>query len=182
MGFASLYPSYASILRRVLLAHTVDQLIFPIRKTAEPDRGRIGAAVIHVAVELPGEAHAAMDLDVVLGAMLERLRRADAGGSGGLRQFRRVGRERPGAVIAIRARQRRRDIHVGEDVLDRLERADGPAKRNTIERIVSAHLQRAIGTADLFEGEQHRGAVEHLRENAPAVTGRTQRLGLDALE
>src|ERR1700733_11748886 len=87
--------------RRVPLAHPVDQRVFPIGKTAEAQGGRVGAAIIHVAVELPGETHAAMDLDVVLSAMLERLRRADAGRGGRLRQFRGFGRERPGAVIAI---------------------------------------------------------------------------------
>ena len=70
------------LLRRVLLAHLVDQGVFPIRQAAKRQRGGVGAAVVHVAVELPGEAHAAMDLDVVLGAVLKRLRRADARGSG----------------------------------------------------------------------------------------------------
>src|ERR1700759_4070878 len=50
-----------SILRRVLLAHTLDQLVLPIRLAAEPERKRIGAAVVHVAVELPGKAHATVD-------------------------------------------------------------------------------------------------------------------------
>src|SRR5215510_2978580 len=79
-------------LRRILLAHAVDQRVLPIGLAAEPQRERIGTAIIHVAVELPGETHAAMDLDVVLGAMLERLRRADARGGGGFRQFRCIGR------------------------------------------------------------------------------------------
>src|ERR1700687_3406221 len=98
----------------IALAHPVDQRVFPIRKAAERQCHRVGAAVIQVAVEFPGKTHPPMHLDVVLGAMLECLRRADARGSRGLRQFRGVGRERPGAVIAIRTRQRRRDIHVGE--------------------------------------------------------------------
>src|SRR3954454_12615554 len=80
------------LLRRVLLAHAVDQLVFPIGQAAERQRGGVGAAVVHVAVELPGEAHAAMNLDVVLGAVLDRLRRADAGGSRRFRQFGGVGR------------------------------------------------------------------------------------------
>src|SRR5215472_5831828 len=87
-------------LRRVLLAHAVDQRVLPIGLAAKPERERVGTAVIHVTVELPGETHAAMDLDIVLGAMLERLRRADPRGSGGFRQFTGIGRERPGAVIA----------------------------------------------------------------------------------
>src|SRR5580693_158833 len=98
-GYASLTrPTVLVPSRRVLLPHAVDQRVFPIGLAAEPKRERIGAAVVHVAVELPGEAHAAMDLDVVLGTVLERLRCADARGGRGFRQFRGVGRERPGAV------------------------------------------------------------------------------------
>src|SRR6266481_7853403 len=131
-------------LRRIPLAHAVDQRIFPIRETAERQRRRVRTPVIHVAVEFPGKTHAAMDLDVVLGAMLERLRRADARGGRGLRQFRCVGRERPGAVVAIRTRQRCRDIHVGEHMFYGLERADRPAEGDAIERVVAAHFQRAV--------------------------------------
>ena len=123
-----------------------------------------------------------MHLDVVLGAMLERLRRADPCGGGGFRQFRRVGRERPGAVVAIRPRQRRRDIHVGQHMLHRLERADRPAEGDAVERVVAAHFQRAVGAADLFERHQNRGAVEHLGKNAPAFAGSAERLGLAILE
>src|SRR5215204_6749314 len=150
-------PPYDPTLSRVLLAHAVDQLIFPIGQAAERQRGGVGAAVVHVAVELPGKTHAAMNLDVVLGAMLERLRRADARSRCRFRQFRGVGRERPGAVIAIRARQRRRNIHVGEEVLHRLERADRSAEGDTVERIVAAHFERAIGAADLLEREENCG-------------------------
>src|ERR1700694_3428547 len=101
-------------LSRIPLPHAVDQRVFPIGQTAERQRHRVRAPIIHVAIEFPGKTHAAMDLDVVLGAMLERLRRADPRRGGGLRQFRGVGGERPGAVVTIRTRQRRRDVHVGE--------------------------------------------------------------------
>ena len=73
------HPTISS-LGRIPLAHAVDQRVFPIREAAETERDRVGAAVVHVAIELPGETHAAMDLDVVLGTMLERLRRAYARG------------------------------------------------------------------------------------------------------
>src|SRR5213595_879528 len=99
------------ILRRISFAHAVDQRVFPIREAAERQRRRVGTPIVQVAVEFPCKTHAAMDLDVVLGTMLECLRRADARRSRSLRQFRCVGRERPGAVVTIRARQRRRDIH-----------------------------------------------------------------------
>src|SRR5262249_13578662 len=50
---------------RVLLAHAVDQRVFPIGERAKHHCRGVGAAVVHVAVELPGESHAAMNLDVV---------------------------------------------------------------------------------------------------------------------
>src|SRR5882757_6254991 len=71
--------------RRIAFAHAVDQRVFPIRQAAERQRCRVGAPVVHVAVELPRKTHAAMHLDVVLGAVLERLRCADPCGSGGFR-------------------------------------------------------------------------------------------------
>jgi len=63
-------------------------------------------------------------------------------------------------------------------MLHRLERADRPAERDAVERVVATHFKRAVGAADLLEGHQHRGAVEHLRQNAPALIGRAERLGL----
>ncbi len=63
-------------------------------------------------------------------------------------------------------------------MLDRLERADRPAEGDAIERVIAAHLQRAVGAADLLEGHQHRRVVEHLRQDAPAFIGRAERLGL----
>src|SRR5437868_11984684 len=96
VGYASLTHPTAVASRRVLLAHAVDQRVFPIGERAERHRGGIGATVVHVAVELPGESHAAVNLDVVLGAVLERLRRADTRGGGSFRQFAGIGRKRPG--------------------------------------------------------------------------------------
>src|SRR4051812_22873124 len=55
--------------RRVPLPHPVDQRVFPIRQAAQSQRQRVGAAIVHVAVELPGESHAAMHLDVIFRAM-----------------------------------------------------------------------------------------------------------------
>src|SRR6266403_4027815 len=174
----SRFARTGNTLRRIPLSHSVDQRVFPIREAAERQRRRVGAPVIHVAVEFPGETHAAVHLDVVLGTMLERLGRADARGSRGLRQFRRIGRERPGAVVTIRTRQRRRYIHVSEHMFYRLERANRPAEGDAIERVVAAHFQCAIRATDLLECHQHRGAVEYLQNNAPAFIDATERLGL----
>src|SRR5690349_24046423 len=109
------------MLRRIPLAHAIDQRVLPIGETAERQGRRVGAAVIQMTVEFPGETHAAMDLDVVLGAVLERLRCADPRGGSGFRQFRGIGRERPGAVVTIGSSQGRGDVHVGQHMLHRLE-------------------------------------------------------------
>ena len=69
-----------------------------------------------------------MGLDVLLRRVVEGLRRGDARRRGGERQLARAGRQRPGAVIGVGARQLVADIHVGELVLDRLERGDGAAE------------------------------------------------------
>ena len=57
----------------VLGAQPVDQFVFPFIQAAEADGQEVGAAVEEVAVHGPGKAHAAMHLDIVLGAMLESL-------------------------------------------------------------------------------------------------------------
>src|SRR5947209_8803273 len=130
-GFCCSQHPAPSSSRRIPLAHALNQRIFPIRHGAEHKRGGVGATVIQVAIELPGEPHAAVDLDVVLGAMLERLACTDARRGGCFRQFRSVGRQRPGPVITIRSSQSRRDVHIREHVLHGLERTDRPAKGPT---------------------------------------------------
>src|SRR5947209_2652851 len=72
-------------LRRVTFAHAIDQRILPIGQAAKRQRRRIGAPVVKVAIEFPGETHAAMHLDVVLRAMLKCLGGADARGRRGFR-------------------------------------------------------------------------------------------------
>src|SRR3954452_2903548 len=78
---------------RVALAHAVDQRVFPVRQAAERQCQCIGTAVVEMTVELPGKTHAAVNLDVVLGAVLESLGGADPRRRGGFRQFRGIGRK-----------------------------------------------------------------------------------------
>ena len=130
-----------------------------------------------MAVKLPGEAHAAMHLDVVLGAELEGLGGADAGRGGGLGQFGVVRRQRPGGPVGVGAGERAGHVHVGEHVLDRLERADLAPEGEALQGVVACHFQRPVGAAELLEGGQHRCAVQHVRDDAVPFTGRAERFG-----
>src|SRR5262245_22561479 len=68
--------------RRVLAAQALDKEVLPGRKRPQRQGQEVRAAIIEVAVERPGEAHPAVDLDVVPGAVLEGLGRRDPGGGG----------------------------------------------------------------------------------------------------
>ena len=63
-----------------------------------------------------------------------------------------------------------------------LERSDRTAKGHTVKRVVTAHFQRAIRTAHLFERHQHCGKIEHAGENAPPFGGCAQRFCLGAVK
>ena len=75
-----------------------------------------------------------------------------------------------------------RHVHVGELVLDRLERGDLPAEGEAAERVLARHVERGLRAADLLEGHQHRRAVEQALHQRPALAGRAERLGRRAVE
>src|SRR5215510_12666365 len=50
-----------------------DEQILPAPDAAQHEAGELGAPVVEMAIELPGEAHAAVDLDVLLGRLVVRL-------------------------------------------------------------------------------------------------------------
>src|SRR5258708_940510 len=64
-------PRPRELLRRIPLAHAVDQRVFPVRETAERQRHRVRTPIIHVAVKLPRTTHAAIDRAVDLGPSLQ---------------------------------------------------------------------------------------------------------------
>ena len=66
----------------------------------------------------------------------------DADGKRGV--VRTVG-QRPHRVVGGGAGVLEVDQHVGQLVLDRLERADRPAERHALQRIVARHFERAVG-------------------------------------
>src|ERR1700675_187409 len=61
--------------------------VLPIGRGADRGREQLGAAIIEVAIRLPGEPHAAVSLDVLLGGEMERVGRGHARGRGGDRQL-----------------------------------------------------------------------------------------------
>ena len=128
---------------------------------------------MEVAVDLPGEPHAAVGLDVLLGREVVGGAGGDSRRSGRLRQLGRVGRQRPGAVIGVGAGELGLHIHVGQLVLDRLVAGDDPAEGVALQCVGPRHLQAAVRPSHLLEGEQHRGPVkdggQHLRPLARAA-------------
>ena len=134
-----------------------DQAVFPAPDRAQRQAQLPRPAVIEMAVEFPGEAHAAMDLDVFLGGEMKglaarypRRRRRHA-------QFRRIGVERPGAVIGVRAGQFDGDIHVRQAVLDRLIAGDRTAEGITLQGVFLSQVERRLGRDDLPALQDHRG-------------------------
>src|SRR5215813_572504 len=63
---------------RVLLLEAGDQLVLPRHRPADVERHQPGAAQVELGVGLPGEADAAMGLDVLLGGKVIRFGGGDA--------------------------------------------------------------------------------------------------------
>ena len=155
---------------------------FQVRALPRREGQELGAAIVHVAVELPGEAHAAVGLDVLLGGEEEGLGGADPRGGGGHRQLGEIGGEGPRGVVGVGARQLQGDVDVDQLVLDGLERGDGAPEGEAPQRVLAGHVERGLGAAHLLEGDQDGGAVEDALGQRPAFAGRAERLGGGALE
>src|SRR5262245_57822194 len=56
-----------SVLRGRARLEARDEPVLPGARAAEGERQELGPAIVHVAVELPGESHPAVRLDVLLG-------------------------------------------------------------------------------------------------------------------
>ena len=103
-------------------------MFFPLGLGADNAGQQLCAAVVQVAVKFPGKAHAAVGLDVLPGDQVVGIAGADPGGGGGQRQVRCIAGQGAGAVIGVGTGQFQGDEHVGELVLDGLERGDGRPK------------------------------------------------------
>jgi hypothetical protein len=113
-----------------------------------------------VAVAIPGVADATVRLDILLGGMPAGVARGDPGDSRRDRQFCRLGRQRPGTVIGVGARQFDCHVDVRQLVLDRLERPDRPPERIALQRIVPGHVECGLCGADLLERHHHCCSVD----------------------
>ncbi len=153
-----------------------DEQIFPAGNAPEHEPEQLGPPVVQMAVELPREAHAAVGLDVLLGRVEIGLAGADAGRRRGHGKLGRVGRQRPRPVERVRPRQLDRHVHVGELVLDRLERGDGPAEGEAADGVLARHVERGLAATHLLEGDQHRCPVEQALDEGPARSGLAERL------
>ncbi len=126
---------------------------------AEELAGEDGPAQLEVGVVLPGEADAAEDLDGVLGAGVR-----DVGcGGGGERGDEPA---RPGVLSGGAGRVPgegaglfEADEHVGAEVLDRLERSDGPPELLPYEGVFGGGAQAEGGGSAGVGGEQDRCQV-----------------------
>src|SRR5271154_1288481 len=117
-------------------------------------------------IYLPGEAHAAMSLDVFFCNEPAGLAGCNAGDRGGDRKLGRVRVDRPGAVVGVRTGELDLDVHVGELVLDALERPYRPAESETFFGVGIRHVERNLSVADLLKGHRDCGIVEQAADVA----------------
>src|SRR5437867_3344147 len=111
--FDSSTPSWC-----VQVVEPLDQVFPPLVCTTENGSEELGAPIEEVAIEFPGVADTAMQLDHFLTRQLEGVGGASprAAGRGG--ELGAVVAERPSTVVGIGARQLDLDVEVGEPMLD----------------------------------------------------------------
>src|SRR5262245_49732968 len=141
-----------------------------------------GAAQVEVRVVFPGEADAAVDLDVLLGAAHEGVagpRLGDAREQALLGVVRVGGLERlaRGAAPGLE-----RDQHVGALVLHCLEGADGPPELDAAARVLRGRVEHALEAAHHLGGEERRRVALRAREPRPRGARLADRAGADAGE
>jgi hypothetical protein len=135
-----------------------------------------------MAVVLPGEADAAVELDHLFRRQLEGVARSGAEAARGQRQLFAVGRERPRRVVAVAARDLDLRVQLGEAVLHGLERRDGTPECVASERELTRDLEGARSAADLLEAHHHSGTVEQRLDPRGGARFGAQQLGRRVLE
>src|SRR5436305_9510612 len=149
---------------------------------AEQDLGALRPLEVQVGVVLPGEADAAVDLDVLGGGVEVRVGAVRLGEARDDRELLVVLGCRPRRVVRRRLRRLDLEQHVGALVLDGLERADGPPELHAHLRVVDCHLQHLLRAADHLVRQSHGRLVERLRQRRPSRAWLAQRAGGDVGE
>ena len=142
---------------------------------AEEELGRLGPLEVQVGRVLPGEADAAVDLDVLGGGVEVGLGAVGLGQAGDRGQLVvELGRA-PGGVVGGGLGRLDLEQHVGALVLDGLEGADGATELHAVLGVLHRHLEHELGAADLLGGEADSGEVEHPLERRPSRRRRCRR-------
>ncbi len=115
----------------------------------------------------PRVADAAVDLDALLGEQPLAVTGRGLGDRCCGRAPRIVLGDREGREVAGRARPLQRDHHVGELVLDRLERSDRHAELLALLHVLERDVEDRLGGADDLERQRHRRCFD-----GPAEPGR----------
>src|ERR1700760_578608 len=150
------YPRRAPALQ----ADPGGQALAVVGGVAQVQLARLGPLEVQVGVVLPGEADAAVDLDVLRGHVEVRLRGVRLDQRGQHRDLGRVLGHR-GRRVADRGPPRLDlEQQVGAAVLNRLEAADGPVELAPGLGVLPRHVQRPLRAAELLGGQRDRGHVQ----------------------
>src|SRR5437763_873367 len=149
---------------------------------AEQDLRALRPLEVEVGVVLPGEADAAVDLDVLGGGVEVRVGAVRLGEARDDRQLLVVLGCCPGRVVRRRLRRLDLEQHGGALVLDGLERADGATELHAHLRVLDRHLEHLLRAADHLVRQTHGRLVERLRRGSPSCAGLAQRSGGDVGE
>ena len=139
---------------------------------------RRGPAQVEVAVVLPGEADAAVHLDVEVGALVGG-RHGQRGGDGrGVGELLAAAGGGAGRVPHRGGGQLGGHDHVGAVVLDRLEHGDRAAELQAHLGVLGGHVGALAGHADGLGGEDRAGEVDRAaggRRAAPSAGDAVER-------
>src|SRR5436190_17223073 len=136
---------------------------------AEEDLRALRPLEVQVSVVLPGEADAAVDLDVLGGGVEVRVGAVRLGEARDDRELLVVLGCRPRRVVRRRLRRLDLEQHVGALVLDCLERADGATELHAHLRVLDRHLEHLLSTTDLLGGQTDRSQIQHGRQRLPTL-------------
>ena len=123
-----------------------------------------------------------MDLDVVGGGAEVGLRAERLGQARHQRQLVRPLLRRPRRVVRCRPRRLDLEQQVRAHVLDRLEAADRPAELHPDLRVLDAHVEAPLRSADLLGGQRHGRKAQRSPDDVRRAALRADQPGGHAVE